>query len=172
MPKFRVSGKKQGWDLKCLMDGINRIQGKARDPFILCRGLQKDDRRLFDMRSDWLEWRDPFWLGALAWAQIGPAGKIATSLTWVSLRKIRSCRPVNKQSTINTDESQLMKLVGLSKSYDTVVALDDVSLRMGVGEFVAIRGPSGAGKSTLLYVVNWVLSTLCREYFHEFIKQP
>jgi len=51
----------------------------------------------------------------------------------------------------------MVKLVQLSKTYErgaaTVVALHEVSLDVGRGEFCAFVGPSGCGKSTLLNLV-------------------
>ncbi|HWI82750.1 ABC transporter ATP-binding protein [Ramlibacter sp.] len=48
----------------------------------------------------------------------------------------------------------MLEIGKLSVSYGKAVALEDVSMRIGEGEFVAVLGPNGAGKSTLLKAIS------------------
>ena len=46
-----------------------------------------------------------------------------------------------------------LQIQRLRKTYDEVVAIDNVSLDIRQGEFMTFLGPSGSGKSTTLYIV-------------------
>lgn len=51
----------------------------------------------------------------------------------------------------------MIQLFNISKTYqmgeDTIKALDNLSLQVTKGEFIAIIGPSGSGKSTLMNII-------------------
>ena len=52
-----------------------------------------------------------------------------------------------------------LDVVGVSHSYGSRLALDDVSFRVPQGSFTALLGPNGAGKSTLFSLITRLYNT-------------
>ena len=53
--------------------------------------------------------------------------------------------------------TELLRIEGLTKSFGGLVVTQDVSLRLGAGDRVALIGPNGAGKTTLVNLVTGAL---------------
>ena len=48
----------------------------------------------------------------------------------------------------------MLKIEGLTKAFDDLIAVNNVSFEVPKGQMVGIIGRSGAGKSTLLRMIN------------------
>jgi branched-chain amino acid transport system ATP-binding protein len=56
----------------------------------------------------------------------------------------------------------MLEVTSLTVQYDGAMALNDVSINVEKGEFVAVIGPNGAGKSTLLKTISGILGKFQR----------
>lgn len=52
----------------------------------------------------------------------------------------------------------MIKLENITKSYDGITAVKDLTLEVKEGEFVVLLGPSGCGKTTTLKMINWLIA--------------
>ncbi len=66
--------------------------------------------------------------------------------------------PAKLASTTNQDFIPVIQIKGVTKRYQTLVAIDDVSLDIIPGEVLGILGPNGAGKTTLFRLITGSLN--------------
>lgn len=57
---------------------------------------------------------------------------------------------------MNSKQTPLIEVQSISKYFGNVIALEDISLRVGPGEVMCLLGDNGAGKSTLIKVLSGV----------------
>jgi len=70
-----------------------------------------------------------------------------------SVQRAEPAGPLSELASVSRPDAYGLEVVGLSVTYGAVVALDDVSISVKVGEVHGLIGPNGAGKSTLIDAV-------------------
>src|SRR6187401_2216797 len=61
--------------------------------------------------------------------------------------------PPDRTSTISPQTAPDVEIIGVTKRFGDVTAVDDMDLRIARGEFYSLLGPSGCGKTTTLRMI-------------------
>src|SRR5918998_1183172 len=82
--------------------------------------------------------------------------RLASSPRWAMICAAQGRRGGNRDlasAEQTSDQRPSIELEGVTKRFDEVVAVDEVSLALAPGEFFTLLGPSGCGKTTTLRMV-------------------
>jgi NitT/TauT family transport system ATP-binding protein len=101
-----------------------------------CFGINPGGRGL-SVRSDTVVW----------------AGKFGHTRRPHGPERMSSSAPAPRPTVAPAAVRPAIRIRNLTKSFGPLVAVDDVSLDIGQGEFFMIVGPSGCGKTTLLRIL-------------------
>lgn len=96
-----------------------------------------------------------YWQLALGVVLIGvvislPDGIYPTLRRWVSRSSHERFRVQGATERPGVTPPSSLRVTGVTKRYDSLYAVRDVTLRLNSGEIVCLVGPNGAGKSTLI----------------------
>jgi ABC-type Fe3+/spermidine/putrescine transport system ATPase subunit len=61
--------------------------------------------------------------------------------------------PPTRTSTVSPPTAPDVEIIGVTKRFGDVTAVDDMDLRIARGEFYSLLGPSGCGKTTTLRMI-------------------
>jgi ABC-type Fe3+/spermidine/putrescine transport system ATPase subunit len=76
-----------------------------------------------------------------------------TTITGTGSAPAQAPTPALAESPDASTAAPAVRLRNITKHYGEVVALNDISLEVGVGEFLSILGPSGSGKTTTMRMI-------------------
>ncbi len=65
--------------------------------------------------------------------------------------------PWKPSTTITVDNDPILRITDLTKDYEALRAVDDLSFAVGPGEVVGLLGPNGAGKTTTINMILGIL---------------
>jgi ATP-binding cassette subfamily A (ABC1) protein 3 len=64
----------------------------------------------------------------------------------------------DEKNRVETSESDLLRVLHLTKSFGSIAAVINVSFGINPGEILAVLGPNGAGKSTIVNMIRGEIS--------------